>query len=86
MNLVLLVSIILAAQLPFYTLGQSLKAIAGILKHGGKLTPSNEAETNEATVRTQRNSLVKDDDADFLINKLSREHATSNLFESSCNE
>lgn len=84
MNLVLLVSIILAVQ-PLYTFGKSFKAIGGSLKHVEKSALSNEAEINDSTLRTRRNSLVNHDDADFLINKLSREHVTSNLFESTCN-
>lgn len=94
MNLVLLLSIILAAQLPLYTFGKSsvaAKAVAVVSTEGPtsheEAKPSIGAENDDApATRLRRNSLVNDDDSDFLINKLSREYVTSNLFDSTCNK
>jgi hypothetical protein len=95
MNLVLLLSIILAAQLPLYTFGKSsfaAKAITVAVTEGPKshkeATSSIVAEKDDAKgTRMRRNSLSNDDDdGDFLINKLSREYVTSNLFDSTCNK
>jgi hypothetical protein len=94
MNLVLLLSIILAAQLPLYTFGKSsvaAKAIAVAVTEGPRsheeATSSIVAEKDDAkTTRMRRNSLPDDDAGDFLINKLSRQYVTSNLFDSTCNK
>jgi hypothetical protein len=93
MNLVGLLSIFLAAQLPLYTFGKSstvvAKAVALVSTEGPtnheEAKPSIGAEKDDAP-RVRRNSLVNDDDGDFLINKLSREYVTSNLFDSTCNK
>jgi hypothetical protein len=89
MNLVLLLSIILAAQLPLYTFGKSsdaAKAVAVATTEGPKSHEEVKSENDAPATRTRRNSLVNDDDGDFLINKLSREYVTSNLFDSTCNK
>lgn len=92
MNLVLLLSIILAAQLPLYTFGKSsvtAKAITAVTEgpKSHEEASSIVAEKDDAkTKRMRRNSLYDDDAGDFLINKLSREYVTSNLFDSTCNK
>ena len=94
MNLVLLLSIILAAQLPLYTFGKSstvAKVIAVASTEGPtsheEATPSIVAQKDDAkATRMRRNSVSNDDDGDFIINKLSREYVTSNLFDSTCNK
>lgn len=89
MNLVLLLSIILAAQLPLYTFAVKAVAVAsteGPASHE-EAKPSIGPKNDDApATRMRRNSLVNDDDGDFLINKLSREYVTSNLFDSACNK
>lgn len=91
MNLALLLSIISVTQLPRYTFGKSpTKVVAGtkgptsgIDRH--KDTPSVNADDEW---RLRRNSASNDDDDDFLINRLSREYVTSNLFDptTACNK
>jgi hypothetical protein len=90
MNLVLLLSIILAAQLPLYTFGKSSVAVKAITegpKSHEEASSSIVTEKDDAkTTRMRRNSLTDDDAGDFLINKLSREYVTSNLFDSTCDK
>lgn len=95
MSLVSLLSIILVAQLPSHTFGKSLTSIDA----GSAVIPNSEiarlVENPRLRVesydesRTRRNSKLNDgDDDDILINKLSREYVTSNLFDSAtaCNK
>lgn len=88
MNLVLLLSIILAAQLPLYTFGKSSTVAKVIAVASTEGPPSHEeAQKDDAkATRMRRNSVANDDDGDLIINKLSREYVTSNLFDSTCNK
>lgn len=82
MSVVLLLSIILATQLPPNTFGKSSSKVGA----AGTEVPASEIEADdESRMRRHSNS----DDDDFLINKLSREYVTSNLLDStatSCNK
>lgn len=81
MSVVLLLSIILATQLPPYTFGKSSAASSRVAEvPAGEITI--EAVANVDGSKIRRNSVAGNDDDDFLINKLSREYVTSNLLHS----
>lgn len=99
MSLVSLLSIILVAQLPAHTFGKSSMDFDDGGKRNTEVsnskvdlhkeTPRFLIESADYESRTRRNSkLNDDDDDDILINKLSREYVTSNLFDSAtaCNK
>lgn len=81
-----MLSIILVAQLPSIALGKSAAHV------GSSDLPISEIHRsgNFDDLRARRNSWSgnDDDDDDILINQLSREYATSNLFNSApaCNK
>lgn len=77
MSVVLLLSIILATQLPPSTFGKSSSKVGA----AGTEVPASEIEIDDES-RIRRHSAVGNDDDDFLINKLSREYVTSNLLDS----
>lgn len=80
-----LLSIISVAQLSSGALGKSAAHV------GSRDPPISEIHRHDGNfddLRAKRNSWTDDDDDDILINQLSREYATSNLFNSApaCNK
>lgn len=80
-----LLSIISVAQLSSSALG---KSAAHVGSRDPPISETHRRDGNLDASRAKRNSWTGDDDDDILINQLSREYATSNLFNSApaCNK